>query len=122
MPDPFLIAHVVNAVSLETCRVEFEIAYEDEDGDWRTSEGRRVLPFWTIELTSLLVNVKGDHDLWFLDKVQDIVPPIPAGWIEHVHREAEKHAADHRAPDRLEALLGLVAPATPTYGTFKRRF
>lgn len=87
MSEPFLIAHVVNAISLESARVEFEIALE-RDGEWFTNSGQRV---WPIQTALLKVEI----------------PSIPDGWIEYLHAEAAKLAPT--TPSRPSFLTTLLA-------------
>lgn len=102
MTQPHLCAHVTDVV--DGPEVNLEVAYQNPDGGWYTTDGWRIWPFWTQEISL------------------DIIPAIPDGWIEHLHEEAVKFAVGRRAPDmNLGALLGLsIAP--PAQAPIVRRF
>ena len=94
--DHCLVAHVVNATSLESAQVELEIASMSANGDWYTNDGQQIWPFWTQAI--------------MMD-----TPTIPNGWIEHLHAEAVRYATTHDAPKRnLIDLLNLRPKSAPT--------
>lgn len=95
--EPFLIAHVVNAIA-EHAVVEFEVAYATPNDEWYTNEGQRVWPFWTCEI---------EHDL----------PSIPEGWLDHLQQEAVSFAAAR--PSAKVNILALL-PQAPK-ATIRRR-
>lgn len=85
-----LIAHVVNAISLDRAEVEFEVAWQAPDGTWYTNNGEIVYPIktWPIE--------------------QDL-PEIPEGWIEHLHGLASSSVRGRKAFS-IATLLPKAAP------------
>ena len=103
MSEPHLVAHVVNAKSVEDAEVVYDIAFVNPQGEWETNFGELVLPFWTELLQTPILT---------------LAPPIPEGWIDHIHVMAQKQASakrDAMRPSGLAALLARTKPApTPT--------
>jgi len=100
---PYLVAHVINATCEDRAKVVFDIAYQDEDGDWATISGWQVYPFWTQELD-----------------LSAGPTAIPEGWLEHLEAEAAKYASRRPSPAKQE-LLALLTPQK-TFGKIHRRF
>jgi hypothetical protein len=91
----FLVAHCVNAVSLDRAEVYWEVASESISGEWYTNSGNQITPFLTIPIT-------------------DPTPKIPEGWIEHLHELARKFACANPEPKiSLLETLGLAKPKAP---------
>ena len=67
----YIIAHCVNAVSYDRAEVVLDVASESTDGAWWTTDGREVWPFWK-------------------QPIEFETPPIPEGWIEHLHDIARR--------------------------------
>ena len=102
---PYLVAHVINATCEERAKIVFDVAYQDEDGDWATISGWPVYPFWTHELD-----------------LSQGPTAMPEGWLEHLADEAAKYASRRPSPATArQELLALVAPQK-TFGKIHRRF
>lgn len=100
MSDLYLIAHVINAISLETASIELEVASKDHEGRWRTNDGAEVWPFWMQEINA--------------------EPEMPDDWINHLHQIAAKQI-HKRAPEVSQGgLLNLLGLA-PKVVEIKRR-
>ena len=79
MTELFLVAHVVNAQSIETAMVELEVATVDPTGCWYTNEEHRIWPFW---MKPIIIDI----------------PSIPEGWLDYLHEEAGHFASINVAP------------------------
>ncbi len=84
----YLIAHVMNAQSLTSAEVEWEVASQSINGSWFTNSGHEVWPFHTIPIS-------------------DPAPAIPDGWIEHLHSEAIAYATRTTPTASLTERLGI---------------
>lgn len=111
MTTPYLIAHVINAISAETAEVELEIATKDHEGRWRLNDGTEVWPFQWQPLDMILV--KGSpksFGQWIA---------IPTGWIDHLHALAARQATKPEAlipvndKGELADILGLLKKEPP---------
>lgn len=97
----FLVAHCVNATDAQRAEVEWEVAAQGIDGRWYTNDTREVWPF-------------------HIQPINDPTPPIPDGWIDHLHDIARQQFR----PPSLSDILGLSTArrsAVPT-APIKRRF
>lgn len=92
MIELHIIAHLVNAISLETCEIEFEVASQTDDGRWLNNAGDELYP---IAVSTQMTEP----------------PPIPEGWIEYLHTQAAKQAVK-RSTNLLQE-LGLVFATAP---------
>lgn len=88
MPQPFLVAHVVGGQSV------YDIAYINEDGDYHTSNGMQVWPFYIEPFISASL-------------------AIPDGWMDHLEDEAAKWAAKRRVAKLDLSSLIKPAPSAP---------
>lgn len=111
MTTPYLIAHVVNAISAETAEVELEIATKDHEGRWRLNDGQEVWPFLWQPLFEIMADGSPVmYDDWFT---------VPEGWINHLHELAAKQAARSKAlipvndKGELADILGLLKKEPP---------
>ena len=100
MSEPHLVAHVVNAKSVEDAEVVYDIAFVNPQGEWETNFGELVLPFWQRSIHRL-IDVDAD------------IPSMPDGWIDHIHAYAQRQAAAKRDAMRPSGLAALLAAKRP---------
>ncbi len=97
----YIVAHVTNAISPDRAEVELAIASESIDGNWFTTEGTEVWPFWK-------------------QPIEFAAPSIPEGWIEHLHQLANKRAVGASRFD-LASALGIMRKLHAPTPPMKRR-
>jgi hypothetical protein len=103
MPDSpdgyYLAAYCINATSPSRAEVEWIVVSKSIQGDWVDRDGNTILPFYTIA-------------------IDDPLPAIPEGWIEHLHIEADHYATNHPTP---KVSLAEVLGITPRWTKIDRR-
>jgi hypothetical protein len=100
-----LVAIVANAHRNPS--IEFEVAHE-VNGEWYTNSGAQVWPFWTIDFVQT--------SLYNDDLSSNLPKTIPPGWIEHLHAEAARYAANRPSSkeDRASGTSLLASLGLPT--------
>lgn len=97
MTEYHLAAYLTNAQSLDTAEVIYCLADQSANGEWYSTEGARIWPFWTQGIS-----------------LPELTPSIE--YIEYLHTEAAKFAASKPKPaNDLLSKLGLLKPVQPIH-------